>query len=228
MANLEKEPLATMTLIASCDLRVVASEIEVEKAKPVNHGPTSTWTKKQEAGRGFNKVAFTRERGEFKKTVNHKQGALSVRADEGPARQPRGQDACSSRGCSWEAEGLPYRAEDYQREEGAKERRDPYLPGVLLRRTAGPSSLGEMRDRGMITGNTIAGESSGELRGAQGFHISLHAQRNRGNRYSTIPQGKAVGFDSFHQSTLERHGVSVVRISRVAPPGQTLLRVTSP
>lgn len=36
---LAQEALATASLIASCDLRVVATNIDVEKAKPVDHGP---------------------------------------------------------------------------------------------------------------------------------------------------------------------------------------------
>ncbi len=40
LSSLAQEAMATATPIASCDLRVVASDIDVEKAKPVDHGPT--------------------------------------------------------------------------------------------------------------------------------------------------------------------------------------------
>ena len=40
LSNLAQEALAAASLIASRDLRVVASDIDVEKAKPVDHGPT--------------------------------------------------------------------------------------------------------------------------------------------------------------------------------------------
>lgn len=40
MARMALEVLAVAALTASCDLKVVAADIDVEKAKPLNQGPT--------------------------------------------------------------------------------------------------------------------------------------------------------------------------------------------
>lgn len=39
MSDYLAQALATAALIATCDLRAVAADIDVEKAKPLDHGP---------------------------------------------------------------------------------------------------------------------------------------------------------------------------------------------